>query len=462
MSRWARLVFLENADAHLREVIVKAAAVMAVRAIGMATAFGFSIVLARLVGARGSGQYYLALTIALAGTTLASLGLHNASMRFIASYLETGDDGAARATQRSSLRVTLATSLAVAAIVVALAPWLAGHAFHDPALGPVIRIMGASIVPATLLNIAAFGLRAARRSAASALVQTTGASALSLALLVPLASRLGTAGVAVAYLTSQTVFLVIATRIWERTVPARGERTSLPVAPLLRVALPMLLVGSMNLLMRWTDTVMLGLWRPSSVVGVYGVVVRTAMLMVFVLEGFNSILAPKFAAMHAAGDREAMGRLAQRSTLAMTAASLPLLLAFTIVPTPILHVFGTDFAAGAAALTVLAVGQFVNVSTGAVGFLLLMTGNEVWMQGTIVVTAILNVTLNALLIPPYGMLGAAIATATCLAGMNLVLAYVVRRRLGISTFFALAAVRPRARRDAPRPDRGDPSERPGS
>ncbi|MDJ0571261.1 MAG: polysaccharide biosynthesis C-terminal domain-containing protein, partial [Pleurocapsa sp. MO_192.B19] len=53
----------------------------------------------------------------------------------------------------------------------------------------------------------------------------------------------------------------------------------------------------------------------------------------------------------------------------------------------------------------------VNVSTGSVGLLLNMTGNESYTLISRVSSTVLNVVLNALLIPRWGLEGAAIATA---------------------------------------------------
>ena len=87
----------------------------------------------------------------------------------------------------------------------------------------------------------------------------------------------------------------------------------------------------------------------------------------------------------------------------------------------------------AAALVILAAGQAVNVFTGPVGYLLMMTGRESLMRNTIMGSTLLNVALNAALIPSLGAIGAAVATATSLAVMNICSAVLVRRELSILT-----------------------------
>ena len=73
------------------------------------------------------------------------------------------------------------------------------------------------------------------------------------------------------------------------------------------------------------------------------------------------------------------------------------------------------------------------MATGSVGFVLIMTGNERLARNNTAVAAGVSLALNVLLIPRYGALGAAIATAVSIASLNLPAAYLVKRELGILT-----------------------------
>jgi O-antigen/teichoic acid export membrane protein len=104
-----------------------------------------------------------------------------------------------------------------------------------------------------------------------------------------------------------------------------------------------------------------------------------------------------------------------------------------LAPRWILALFGSGFTSGSTSLAILAGGQFVNVVTGSVGFILMMCGYEKLMRNTILGIALLNMLLNFLLIPWFGVNGAAIATAVSLALMNLILVFIVYRKLKIMT-----------------------------
>ena len=102
-------------------------------------------------------------------------------------------------------------------------------------------------------------------------------------------------------------------------------------------------------------------------------------------------------------------------------------------PEPILRLFGPDFVTGAPLLRLLSIGQFINVATGSVGYLLMMTGHERTLRLNITLATAVNLWLCLWLIPKMGPFGAAIATAVPLALMNLLSAYFVYTKLRIVT-----------------------------
>jgi O-antigen/teichoic acid export membrane protein len=106
------------------------------------------------------------------------------------------------------------------------------------------------------------------------------------------------------------------------------------------------------------------------------------------------------------------------------------LAAFVLFPGQILRLYSPEFAGGGALLAILAVGQFVNVATGSVQMLLMMTDQEDWIMRTTVLSAALALFLNIALIPRWGPKGAAIATSVVWIVQNLLVLVTVRWKLG--------------------------------
>lgn len=424
---WNRL------DRHMHEVVRGASVAFLLKVLGTGLAFGFNVLLARTLGADGAGIYFLALSVTSIATVFGRLGLDNALLRFVASNAEANDWAAVKGVYGKGVRLALAASSVSAVAVLISAPWFADGLFSKPDLTTPIRWMSLSIVPLVMVFLYAVMLRGLKRIKEAMLVQVIAIPLLSLSGLAFLGSYYGVNGAVWAYCFAGVAAAVGGSFIW-RTATHRnfsGIEGTFPAKKLFGSSTPLFWMSLLSMVVLWTSTFMLGVWGTSSDVGIFGIANRTAMLTSFVLFAVNSIAAPKFAALYHKGDLKALASTARNSAKLMILFVSPIILLFIIMPGQIMGIFGSGFEAGSMVLVILAVGQFVNVATGSVGALLVMSGHERQMRNVMAVTAILCVSLNAALIPGFGAMGAALATAICLAFQNLMASFYVFKYIKI-------------------------------
>ena len=122
--------------------------------------------------------------------------------------------------------------------------------------------------------------------------------------------------------------------------------------------------------------------------------------------------------------------LAKWSALGMLMLAAPIVAIMVFLPELIMGLFGDEFKEASNLLAIMAIGQFINVATGSVGYLLTMSGHEKDLRRVTFFSGPLTVLLSYVLILQYGVLGAAIATAVGLSVQNLLALIVVRKRLG--------------------------------
>ncbi|MGH7541717.1 MAG: polysaccharide biosynthesis C-terminal domain-containing protein, partial [Gemmatimonadota bacterium] len=220
--------------------------------------------------------------------------------------------------------------------------------------------------------------------------------------------------------------------LWHRASPdLSGLEARFPTSVLFRTGRPLFAITALQLVMQWTSTLLLGVWSTTEQVGLYNVAYRTAFIVTLVLSSVNSIAAPKFSELHSRRETPVLAATTRNSTRLMIMLATPALLVLVFAPEFVMSLFGREFRQGWPMLVTLALGQFVNVAAGSVGFLLIMTGEERAYRNVTLFAAFVNVGLNVALIPRLGGLGAAIATATGVAARNLGAVLVVRRKLGI-------------------------------
>lgn len=209
--------------------------------------------------------------------------------------------------------------------------------------------------------------------------------------------------------------------------PARGTYRAWTVA-----ALTIGLANGVQAVGANTDIMFLGALRPASEVGLYKVALSGASLVGFGLQAVNMVLMPRIAALHHAGDKDALASTVRHAARLIFQA--------TLLITAVLVIFGQWFIAllfgplyedAYRTLLIVAAGQFATATFGPQVALLNMTGHEKQTLRITIGFAMLNAALNAILVPLAGMEGAALATSASLVVFNVLLWRVSRRTLGI-------------------------------
>ncbi|MEH0070635.1 hypothetical protein V6L77_10385 [Pannonibacter sp. Pt2-lr] len=179
--------------------------------------------------------------------------------------------------------------------------------------------------------------------------------------------------------------------------------------------LPMLLVEGFLQLVTSADVVMVSFWQSPDEVAVYFAASKTLALVHFIYFAVRAASAHRFAALHVAS-HDAAGRAAFEAyvrragfwTFWPSVAAAAVLIAAAPF---LLALFGPGFEAGTALIAVLLVGVLARASAGPADVLLTMCGLQKACAAIYSGVFILNVGLNLLLIPPFGLMGAAVATS---------------------------------------------------
>jgi O-antigen/teichoic acid export membrane protein len=154
--------------------------------------------------------------------------------------------------------------------------------------------------------------------------------------------------------------------------------------------------------------------------GLYQAASQVAIIFVIILNSMNAIFAPMIADLYHRNEIERIDRLYKVSTKWGLYLILPLYLVICFIPQEFMAaIFGRAYILGANSLVILVTAQVINVGTGATGFLLIMTNHQNRWFITSGSTMILTLILNSILVPRFGMIGAAISTAVAISCLYL-------------------------------------------
>jgi len=394
-----------------------------------------AVVLARLLGADGYGRYAFAMAAVSLLAIPVQLGLPSLLVRLCAIYHRRGDHASMKGLLIRANLAVLGLGLVLgagAAGVLLLLPGARDWVYREPLL------LAVSLIPLFgLIGIRAAALRGLSRILSSQLPENLLRPLLFTALLATVWWWFG--GVSVITVIGLNILATafgFAAGWWLlwRALPEPVHTT--PARFLdrewLAGALPFLLIAGLQVVMQQTDILMLGFYVPPAEVGMYRAAVQGAMLVGLSLSVVNAVIAPHVARSYDADDSQRLQWLVRSAARFAVLGAAPLALLYLLLGDRLLAlVFGAGFAGAYPALVILAVGQFMNVALGCVGLILSMTGRAWYATAGVTVAASLNVLLNVLLIPRFGMQGAAWATALGLLAWNVLLAWWVYRLLGI-------------------------------
>ena len=403
-----------NGDVHFKELIKGSATFFIIRVLGMAVGYAFTLLVTRKLGASAWGTFALCLTILQIASVIGRFGLDTALLRFIAQYNAQGKGETARHIYKKSILLVLPVSLIISGLIYFSAPLIAEKVFNKDHLTPYIKLISIAIPPLVLLSINNESLRAFKRIKEYTAFQNLLPFLIGILLfsLLFFALNIQDANSVVLAYTGGIVitFLISLIFIHKEFKNSNGGKENVPIKNIISVSFPMLMSSSLFMIMSWTDTIMLGMWRTEKEVGIYNVAVRLSMVTSFTLMAINSIAAPKFAEFWGKKDLEGLKRVAQQSTKLIFWTSAPVLILYLIFPEWFMGLFGEEFKKGALALVILTIGQFVNAASGSLGYFLNMTGYERIVYIISFYTLFLNIILNYILIPKFGITGASIAT----------------------------------------------------
>lgn len=199
-------------------------------------------------------------------------------------------------------------------------------------------------------------------------------------------------------------------------------------------ALPLAFIGGMQLINNRTSILILGMFTDSAQVGIFRVADQMALLITIGLQTINLVVAPQFARLHAMGDIKRLQKLVTVSARISFLMTALLGLIFLLFGRGILHIiFGMEFVPAYYPLITMAAGLLISSAAGSVGILMNMTGYEKDTATAMMVGAIGNIILCFILIPVWGMVGAALAETIALSAWNILLVLMVRKRLNINS-----------------------------
>ncbi len=400
--------------------------------IGMLLGFFSRVIIVRYITQSEYGIYSLALVLMSIFVTISTLGLQQGATRYIAYFRGRKEEGKVKGVISSSIKIALIVSIIFSLILFLLADIISTNIFHSPELSTPLKIFSLAIPFTVLIGIFTSLFRGFDRVEPNVYFQNILRGVLFILFLVgAILFGLSFFGVLYAYLASIAITCIAFTIYAIKKLPltfsvkkkadADTDTTINPIGKeLLLFSIPLLGVAMLNMIMNWTDTLMLGYFKTSDVVGLYNGALPLARLIPIALTSAGFIYVPIVSGLYSKKLMGEIGRTYQVLTKWIFSVTIPLFFILFLFPETVLNfLFGISYIQAAPALRILALGFMFHAFLGLNGLSLMVMGETRFLMLVSLSGAISNVVLNVALIPIFGIVGAAFASLLSYSVVNI-------------------------------------------
>ncbi|WP_041843852.1 flippase [Thermotoga sp. RQ7] len=409
-------------ERYLKVTVKQAGMIFSTRVIGYLLGFALQVMFARFLGADLYGLYALGLTVTNVGVLFSVLGMSSGAVRFLGEYLGKQEFGKVKALLKIIFSTSVLISIASSVLLVVFRKQLAS-VFNEPRLEGILLWFSFVLALYTIMNVLVGVFQGFKKPALFTFYKEVLERILRMAVfgvLYLLGLKLTGAVLATVVSTAVVVgFLLFNLRKILRPIQD-VQNDSINAREFFSYSLSMLFVGFTYFLMGQVNQLILGIFSDSRSVGLYAVSNTVSQLLVFFLGSFNMIFAPIISELYHTNQRETLSNMYSNLTRWIVSLTVPLFLWIITFPEEILSIFGKDYTQAKNALILLSVGQLVNAAVGSNGLLLSMTKYQKYEMLNGILVASLNIVLNILLVPRYGVLGSAVGGSLAIATVNII------------------------------------------
>lgn len=413
---------------HLRSVARGGVLNLVGAAVSSLAGLVLTVVVTRVVPQATAGVYFSVSALFVVLAMVGRLGSGTGLVYFTSRMRSLGRHADIRTYTRIATRPAVLVSVAVAVALLVWAPWLARLVAgeHAALATSYIRQVAVFLPFAILADLFHAVTRGYGTMRPTTVVDKIGRPLLQITLVAAagvLGGGLLSGGWAAPYLPAALVSVWWAARLRRRD-PRPDDAPARAVPELRReywsYALPRAFAGIAQVGLQRLDVILVAAIRGPVDAAVYAAATRFLVVGQLANQAISMAVQPRIAGLLAVDDRRRTNEVYRTSTAWLVLMAWPLYLLVAVFSPQILLLFGRGYGAGRTVMLVLAASMLVATACGMVDVMLTMAGRTTWSLANVGTALVVNVGLNLVLIPRFGITGAAIAWAVAIVVTNVV------------------------------------------
>ncbi len=420
-----------NQDAALKKIGIGSGMVALGMMGGIFLNYLFKVLAARFLGPESYGVFVQALAIVQAASVVALLGLHKTVPRFISYGKGSGNSSSLSKSVVTSLIIFLPTA-ALFTVLIYFSSDFVSSMLSEPQLSEPLKILSFAIVPIGLLSLVKSFFRGEQNAKEKILIDDIIDPVVMLSSGFMLFwAGFGIEGAVAATLIGTSVASIFGLYRFLSKNPVSFNSDYFAPKAILSFSWPLFFVAVFTTFGQWYGAIILGFLMDSSAAGIYEIAFSVAGTLALFLTTVSYMFMPVVSELYGKDKLSEISSIYSTSTRWIFTALLPLFAVMSIFSHEILFLmFGAQYAEGGSLLAIMAAGFFFSVTIGPGEMVLLSTGRTKHYMLSVGSMVVIGSLLCLVLIPSYGLIGAAIATSAGNVAGNLLILVFVRKEIG--------------------------------
>lgn len=414
------------------------------KALGIISGLFLNVILSRLLSPSELGAYFLTVNLIIMASSIAQLGTNQTVLRIIPEALATQRQERARRGVEIAFQITAFGTLLTAFLLWGgLGQWLAKSVFRSPPMSATIGLIVFWIIARSFQMLGAEIFRGFQDIRLATIFGGLASNIFCCGIFVWLWLNKGSSDLEEILLLTVIATFIIALIsvyfVYGKIEKHESHTNGLSYKEIASLTLPLFISNLTFLVLTQSDLWIIGIFRSSSEVAIYGAAVRLITIVTIPLLIANAIIPPIIAEMYAQGKKQQLEKVLR---IAATISGIPAIISliiFALFGNKLLGIFfGTFYAKGHIILILLSIGQLINVASGSCGYLLNLTGFHRTAMNIVVITAFFSIAISLILVRSFGGLGVAVAFTTGLSFQNIATIWVAVKKTGIRPHITLS------------------------
>lgn len=423
---------------NLKQYLIKTTGgVFFVKIIATMLSLVLSVVYARVMGAKEYGRIVYVISIITLLNTVVLMGLPQYIVREIARNLGAGQFSLVKGMMKFAYILVLVT-----VIIVSILYFVGTYFFLDNIKQQYLFWLGLPMILLLALNVLrAENLRAFRQPVKAQMpeqiIRPVFILVVALFGAIVFDIQFDAEKMMFVNIVSALVSFFIGSFFLYKSIPSDVKKAAVDMTKLIwfKGMMSFFLLGGLGILNSRIDLVMVGSMRNSEETAYYRIAITASMIVSFMLMAVNQTIAPVIADLYHRKELDTLQMILTKSVRIVSS--------FTLLAITILYIFGEwllgklygeRFLPAFLPMLILASAQLFNSTAGSVGNVMNMSGHQNITTKVFAFTALFNVIANFIMIPVWGISGAAAATGFSLILWNLIMVFLLYKKTGLKSY----------------------------